>query len=106
VTEPVRLLQVPFLAEQLVLEQVTVPPPRHFAVHVDFSRSCGRLAAKAVASGCESQLSEAVVEGPRIAARASSVRGARPGVWAKQTEGMKRTAHASNEAFLMRLSLW
>jgi hypothetical protein len=46
------------------------------------------------------------VEGPRIAARASSVRSGRPGVWAKQTEEMKRTAHASNEAFLMRLSLW
>jgi hypothetical protein len=105
VTEPVRLLQVPFLAEQLVLEQDTEPPPRQLAVHVDFSGSCGRLAAKAMAPCWESQLSEAV-GGPRIAARASSVRSARPGVWAKPTEEMKRTAHASNKAFLMRLSLW
>src|SRR4029078_6058469 len=98
-TGPATWRRVPCVADELGLEQVTVPPPIQFAVHVDFSRSCGRLAAKAMASCCESQLSEAAVGGPRIAARVSSVRGARPGVWAKQTEEMRRTAHASNEAF-------
>ena len=49
VTVPVGLLQVPFLAEQVVLVQVTVPPPRQLAVQVAFSWSCGRLAAKAMA---------------------------------------------------------
>jgi hypothetical protein len=75
VTIPVGLLQVPFLAEQVVLEQVTVPPPRQLAVHVAFSGRSGRLAAKAMAL-CWESLSEAVAGGPRIAARASSVRGA------------------------------
>jgi len=38
VTVPVGLPpQVPFLAEQVVPEQVTVPPPRQFAVQVAFS---------------------------------------------------------------------
>lgn len=106
VTVPVGLLQVPFLAEQVVVPvQVTVPPPRQFAVHVAFCQLCGSLAAKVMAS-CWESLSEAVVGGPRIAVRASSVRGARPGVWAKQTEEMQRTAQASNRAFLMRVSLW
>jgi hypothetical protein len=42
--------------------------------------------------------------GPRIAARVSSERGTRLGVWAKPTKEMKRTAHASSEAFLMDVS--
>ena len=76
VTVPVGLPQVPSLAEQVVVpEQLTVPPPRHFAVHVAFCQICGRLAAKVMASCWESP-SEAVVGGPRIAVRASSVRGA------------------------------
>jgi hypothetical protein len=105
VTDPVRLAQVPFLAEQEELEQDTVPLPRQFAVHVDFSRSWGLLAAKDTASCWEPQLSEAV-GGPRIAASASSVRGTRLGVWAKPTEEMKRTTHAISEAFLMESPSW
>src|SRR4029078_7468103 len=97
-TGPATWRRVPCVADELGLEQVTVPPPRQFAVHVDFSRSCGRLAAGTMASCCESQLPEAVGGVPSIAARASSVRSARLGVWAEQTEEMKRTAHASNEA--------
>ena len=103
VTVPVGLLQVPFLAEQVVLVQVTVPPPRQLAVQVAFSWSCGRLAAKAMAPCWES---EAVAGGPRITARASSERGARSGVWAKQTEERKRTAQARSRAFLMKFSFW
>jgi len=106
VTVPVGLPQVPSLAEQVVVPvQLTVPPFRHFAVHVAFCQIRGSLATKVMAS-CWESLSEAVVGGPRIAVRASSVRGARLGVWAKQMEEMKRTAQASNRAFLMRVSLW
>jgi hypothetical protein len=88
----------------LLLSQYTVPDAQAaVAVQRAFGLILGRLAAKTTSLGC-------VVQGPvtagcpRIAARASGVRGAWLGVWAKAATETKRTAQATIHAFFINLS--